>query len=336
MRRRLSDVEQEALTDEEQTQLDLAQQHAKRRRWADAARILAKLVEAHPDSPQITYRFASVRARQGRNREALSILQRAVEAGWSNVRYTQADPNLAGLRRDARFKPLLDRMRKTVFDVQPTHGFRGVYGWDEQGEIVATGGQRYLLSTMLAVTSGRGNSVSEALDTLRRSVAADGTRPTGTIFYMQRPDKDARTEARREGFASAVAALRSLGVRAEIQKATLPHGRHDVMGLMTGTAHFKWQFSSNTILPGAICENLTSLGGYLRPGRDQTPLTHLLRYGAAGSSGTVTEPYAIPEKFPHPFLHVHYARGCSLAEAFYQSVHGPYQLLIVGDPFCRP
>ena len=35
-------------------------------------------------------------------------------------------------------------------------------------------------------------------------------------------------------------------------------------------------------------------------------------------------------------IHVHYARGCSLAEAFYQSVCGPYQLLIVGDPLCRP
>jgi hypothetical protein len=35
-------------------------------------------------------------------------------------------------------------------------------------------------------------------------------------------------------------------------------------------------------------------------------------------------------------VQVHYARGCTLAEAFYQSVRGPYQLLIVGDPLCRP
>jgi hypothetical protein len=33
---------------------------------------------------------------------------------------------------------------------------------------------------------------------------------------------------------------------------------------------------------------------------------------------------------------VHYAAGSSLAEAFYQSVTGPYQLLIVGDPLCTP
>ena len=35
-------------------------------------------------------------------------------------------------------------------------------------------------------------------------------------------------------------------------------------------------------------------------------------------------------------IQVHYARGCTLAEAFYQSVWSPYQLLIVGDPLCRP
>ena len=50
----------------------------------------------------------------------------------------------------------------------------------------------------------------------------------------------------------------------------------------------------------------------------------------------MTEPYSIAEKFPSPMIHVHYARGCDVAEAFYQSVSGPYQLLIVGDPLCRP
>jgi hypothetical protein len=35
-------------------------------------------------------------------------------------------------------------------------------------------------------------------------------------------------------------------------------------------------------------------------------------------------------------MHLHYARGCSLAEAFYQSVWGPYQLLVLGDPLTQP
>jgi hypothetical protein len=74
----------------------------------------------------------------------------------------------------------------------------------------------------------------------------------------------------------------------------------------------------------------------MSPGASQTPLSEFIRHGAAGSCGAVTEPYAIINKFPVPFVQVHYARGCTLAEAFYQSVWGPYQLLIVGDPLCRP
>jgi hypothetical protein len=65
-------------------------------------------------------------------------------------------------------------------------------------------------------------------------------------------------------------------------------------------------------------------------------LTEFLRLGAAGASGTVWEPTAQQAKFPLASVQVHYRRGCSLAEAFYQSVTGPYQLLIVGDALCQP
>jgi hypothetical protein len=102
-----------------------------------------------------------------------------------------------------------------------------------------------------------------------------------------------------------------------------------------GRGKFNFASSNSKIVAGAICENLTSYGGRLdQPG--QTPLTEFLRFGAAGSSGTVIEPYAIQEKFPHPRIHTHYVKGCSLAESFYQSVHGPFQLLIVGDALCQP
>jgi hypothetical protein len=65
-------------------------------------------------------------------------------------------------------------------------------------------------------------------------------------------------------------------------------------------------------------------------------LTDFLKAGAAGASGTVVEPFAIAQKFPHARIYAHYARGCNLAESFYQSVPGPFQLLIVGDPLCQP
>jgi hypothetical protein len=94
-------------------------------------------------------------------------------------------------------------------------------------------------------------------------------------------------------------------------------------------------------LPGALVDNLTSAGGQLQipPPKNTNPQTAVVQYlreGATGASGTVIEPYAIGAKFPNAFLHVHYARGCSLVEAFYLSVQAPYQLLIVGDPLCQP
>lgn len=216
----------------------------------------------------------------------------------------------------------------------PSHGFRSWYGWGNAGDLQEAGGQPYLLSTMLAMTSGRGNSVREALSYLKRSAAADGTAPKGTIYFARTEDK--RSQARTPGFEAAVAELKELGVKAEIINSAMPSGRPDVMGAMMGAADVPWSKSRNQILPGAIVENFTSYGGVMGESASQTPLSVFLRYGAAGSSGTIVEPFAIAEKFPSPFLFAHYARGCTLAESYYQSLFGPAQMLIVGDPLCRP
>ncbi|MEQ1852257.1 MAG: hypothetical protein ABMA01_11770 [Chthoniobacteraceae bacterium] len=195
-------------------------------------------------------------------------------------------------------------------------------------------GMRYLLSTMLACTSGRGNSVGEALKSLRSSVAADESHPKGTIYYLE--NRDVRSTAREWGFRRAAEKLREIGVWSSVEQGLLPRNKPDVAGAMIGASDFDWSTTGSTIVPGAICEHLTSYGGALGEGEGQTPLTEFIRHGAAGASGTVTEPYAVQAKFPTPFVHYHYAQGCTLAEAFYQSVLGPYQLLIVGDGLCAP
>jgi hypothetical protein len=121
-----------------------------------------------------------------------------------------------------------------------------------------------------------------------------------------------------------------------VEEGVLPRDRADVAGAVIGTSDFDWKGSRSTILPGAIVEHLTSFGGVMTKNAGQTPLSAFLAAGAAGSSGTVTEPFAIQAKFPSPFIHVHYASGCTLVESFYLSVTGPYQLLVVGDPLTRP
>jgi len=214
-----------------------------------------------------------------------------------------------------------------------TDGFRGRHRYDARGAVAETG-NRYLLSVMLGVTAGRGNTVREVVGGLEAAAAADGTRPRGTIYFMR--NDDVRTTTRSAAFPGIVRTLEALGVRAEILPGVLPAARRDVAGLMTGAADFDWPSSGSRIVPGAICENLTSYGGIFTPTAGQTPLSAFLRAGAAGSSGTVIEPYALQAKFPHPAIHVHYCRGATLAEAFYQAVESPYQLLVVGDPLCRP
>jgi hypothetical protein len=232
----------------------------------------------------------------------------------------------------------LNESRCTQIANVPSRGFRSRYQWDPEGKKVVgdSAGQRYLLSTMLGVTQGRGNTVDEVIAYLRRSAAADGTRPQGTTYFMW--NKDIRSATRDKCFETMAAQINALpgGPRAKVQQGVLPDGAKDVVGLMVGAADFDLKRAGILIRPGAICEHLTSTGGYLFDVKAQTPLSDFLRHGAAGASGTVVEPYAIQAKFPLPSLQLHYARGCSLAEAFYQSISGPCQILIVGDPLCQP
>ncbi len=303
--------------------------------YATAAKTLTELSAARPKMPQLWYNLACALARQDKADEAVQALTQAVSAGWSDAAHLLDDDDFATLRPREDFQKLVQSLQDKPLELRPTVGFRGVVGWNPNGQPTPPDrGLRYLLSTMLSVTSGRGLSMREAIEHLRRSAAADATLPGGSVYLMNNSDIRART--RRPMFEPTVKLLQGLGVRAEIVQGTLPQGRDDVMGLVAGSAGFDWPASKSRILPGAICEHLTSCGGMMRENAGQTPLTEFLRHGAALSSGTVTEPYAIAAKFPLPFLHVHYAQGCSAAEAFYQSLSGPYQLLIVGDPLCAP
>lgn len=322
------------LAEEKRAQYAAAVQLLLEQKWHEAEPLLQEVVQASPRFPEGLYNLACCLARLDRPEEAVALLRRAWEAGFINSILMETDEDLRSLQEREDMRALLAAMRQQVFDVQPTMGFRERQGWDLAGNPVDSGGVHYMLSTVLGVTSGRGNSVQEVLQCLRRSAGADGTRPPGTIYFMV--NQDIRSRTRQWGFAAAVEHLQRLGVRAVVAPGVFPRDTPDVAGAMVGAAGVDPNGSGSTILPGAICEHLTSLGGVMTEDGGQTPLTDFIRAGAAGASGTVTEPYAIQAKFPDPFLQVHYARGCSLAEAFYQSVQGPYQLLIVGDALCQP
>jgi hypothetical protein len=236
------------------------------------------------------------------------------------------------IQTNVYFRPV-DTAGKQIAE---THGFRSWYGWGQNGELLEVGGSRYLLSAILGITSGKGgNSVPEVVRYLERSAKADGSPPNGTVYLSE--TKDPRSTPRQPWFQPAVAELKKLAVAAEVITADVPVGKDDVAGGMFGAANVMWDQRNNTILPGAIVDDLTSYGGEIKNNTvNQTLLTEFLRAGAAGSSGTAVEPKSNPFKFPNPYLFVHYARGCNLVEAHYQAVAAPYQLVIVGDALCQP
>jgi uncharacterized protein (TIGR03790 family) len=224
-----------------------------------------------------------------------------------------------------------------VADTTVTRAFHRRLQWSPSHAPVLSGGIHYVLATALGVKDAEANTGPEMIAYLKRAAAADGTRPPGAFYYMK--NDDVRSTVRDRGFAAVVAEIRALGLHAEIGNGIVPNAKVQLLGLTTGSAHVALRSSGSQLAPGALVDNLTSAGAVMAKSKNPNPQTRIseyLRLGAAGASGTVIEPLAIPAKFPSPALHVHYARGCCMAEAFFQSVQGPYQLLIVGDPLCQP
>lgn len=301
-----------------------------------AIEILKPLQAAHPNQVVVAWHMARAQAMLGQEREASESLTRAVRNGLQYRGLVLNEPAFKALLEKPLFKGLVNRIPDERFDFLASQSFSSRYCWARNGSINANRdqGMNYLLSTMLAYTWDTGISEQDALAALERSVAADGSRPKGTIYYTE--TADIRTTTRKPSFAAAMLKLKRLGLESEVSQATVPPGKRDIVGAMLGSAGINWPEYNCQITPGAIVENLTSYGAVFGPSPGHTQCTEFLKWGAAGSSGTVVEPYALQQKFPHPMIQVHYARGCSLAEAFYQSVEGPMQLLIVGDALCQP
>jgi hypothetical protein len=306
--------------------------------WDEAIAKFEDLCNRHPG--QVASRYQLARAYAGKKNvdQAVESLKLASRAGWSYRDYTEADAAFKPIASETAFQNVVASMPDMKYGRMPTRGFSGEVAWGPNGwpNSQPNQGKRIFLATLLGVYGGeRGSTLPDILDMLQRSAKADSTFPQGSFYFAQ--TADVRTKCRESQFLDAAFELESLGFKVTIGSQDLPENRDNLLGCSVGAATPDWPSSHSRLAPGAIVDNLTSAGGLLfDKGSTQTPLTHFLNHGASGASGTVTEPFAIPNKFPHVRIHAHYARGCTLAEAFYQSVFGPFQLLIVGDPLCAP
>ncbi len=203
----------------------------------------------------------------------------------------------------------------------------------------------YYLSSFLGVNKGKKvfggkldvNTDREIKDSLFRSVRADNSNPKRLVYLLK--NKNIRTSHSSYEYLFTELALKELGIQvanAKIDGNTgAPYRFDDLIGLTTGFAKINPNHNSS-FAPGAVVDNLTSYGGMFHRYHSQTTLSEFIRLGAAGASGSVDEPGFNPNKFTSALLHLYYASGLTMIESYYASTKEPQQLLIVGDPLCRP
>ncbi|XZE20644.1 hypothetical protein SH449x_000523 [Pirellulaceae bacterium SH449] len=309
----------------------------KEKKWEPMAKILSDGASELPkELTAPTQLLAAILwARAGNSANTLKQLESAILAGWSYRQVIESLADFQFLSEDKEFLRLLRLCENAGSDYTEIRAFnaRNLYSPNTIVTKDPKYGVPFLMSVVLGVSRDLGLTRDEVINNLRRSASADFMPPEGKVFFTL--TSDVRTTTREPFFAQAIEKLSRHGIEAVVHKNSLPPRGTKAAGLMMGAANFSLGTEMIEFNPGAIAENLTSLGGAMT-NPSQTKATDFQRQGAAITSGAVHEPYAIVNKFPHPFIFETYAAGLTSAESYYASVTCPYQLLILGDPLCQP
>lgn len=174
-----------------------------------------------------------------------------------------------------------------------------------------------------------------------RGVSADNTYPKGHAYLVRTHDNARSTRS--------VIFKRFVDIwqkksnihahfiddRGKKEDTSIRH-KKDILFYQTGLKHVP-DIETNTYLPGAIADHLTSGAGIGIAHNGQMKAFRWLDNGITGSYGTVIEPCNFTEKFPNPQILIpNYANGDSLIEAYWKSVQQPGEGLFIGEPLARP
>lgn len=186
------------------------------------------------------------------------------------------------------------------------------------------------LSMLLPVTS-----VDAAKALIDRGVLSEFSLNDAQAFFLKTRDA-ARSKPREPFFPPDGAIIKSKKLVCHTLTQETLERESAVMFYFTGQKRVA-ALASNSYLPGAIADHLTSSGGVLRDAQDQMPATQWLEAGVTGSYGTVSEPCNYWQKFPNPqVVMTHYLAGETLIEAYWKSVKWPMQGVFVGEPLAKP
>lgn len=186
------------------------------------------------------------------------------------------------------------------------------------------------------------SSLAAAKTLIDRGVEADNTYPVGDGYLIRTTDMN-RSLPRKNDFES----LPNLWNYPQGLKLSYLNNEYNAIGsdYIQGKSPVLFYFTgltsvpgltTNTFIPGAIGDHLTSFGGVLS-GTGQMAATKWLEAGATATYGTVEEPFANYRKFPQASIVIdQYYRGATLIEAYWKSVKQPGQGLFLGEPLARP
>ena len=181
---------------------------------------------------------------------------------------------------------------------------------------------------------------SKAKQLIDRGVASDNANPIGTGYVLYTSDavRSLRVGTSDQNNTAVASQLKSIGSPLgdlKYMDADTLTGAQDVLFYFTGKVRVD-NITSNVFLPGAIADHLTSYGGMLTDSSQMSSLAWI-DGGATGSFGTVTEPYAIADRFPNINTAMsNYTMGNTLIEAYWKSVKDSALGLFIGEPLARP
>lgn len=186
-----------------------------------------------------------------------------------------------------------------------------------------------------------GESATSVKATIDKGLKADRSLPKGNGWFVRTAD-NTRSMPRYPDFQATVQNWnRPEALRMTYYDRSRPGGpsevknTKDILFYETGLANIS-SLNTNTYVPGALADSLTSGGGDLF-GSNQTSALRWLEAGVSASYGTVTEPCAYADKFPAASVLVkNYFLGNTALEAYTKSVRQPSQGVFIGDPLARP
>ena len=185
-----------------------------------------------------------------------------------------------------------------------------------------------------------GPDASTALELIDRGLAADDSDPRGEGWFFR--TTDVARSVRWPEFKNVTleqwtpdGGLDLTYVDASDGGTQVLSGASNVLFYFQGMASVP-NLATNTYVPGAVADHLTSFGGQV-PTSAQMSMLRWIEAGVTASYGTVVEPCNYLAKFPNTtVLLSHYYRGEPILEAYWKSVSMPGEGLFIGEPLATP